>query len=361
MLSILALTLLLGGACRQADISQILQSEESSQSEDVKAAEETAALAEAEAQARARAEAEAAERAELEAAERALAEREALLAEREEQLREAEALQAERERLAARSAAVEDRERILEERTADLEARESLLEAREFDVLVREEALADEDATASGSEEVADWLGDEKDLDEGQAGSTPSAEPSARTVEASLLPGKVLEVEMLETLSSRDSRVGDTFSAHLVQDLRNEDGILVIPAGAEILGEVTHVVPLKKVGGRAELGIEFTHVVVSPDQTVEIRASMVEVGKDKRKDKKKILISTAAGAILGRILGGDTEGAVAGAAVGAAATTAAVAATAKGKDAEIPAGEMVALQLEEVVTVSIEMTGPVDS
>jgi hypothetical protein len=359
-LSILALTLLLGGACRQADLSQMLQSEESSQSPDIAAAEEAAAIAEAEARARAQAEAEAAERAELEAAERALEEREALLAEREEQLREAEALQAERERLAARTVAVEERERLLGERTGELEARESLLEAREFDVLVREEALAEEDAAESGSEEVADWLGDEGQLDEGQAGSAPPAEPSAQIVHASLMPGKVLEVEMLETLSSRDSRVGDTFSAHLVQDLRNEDGMLVIPAGAEILGEVTHVIPLKKIGGRAEIGIEFTHVVVSPDQTVEIRASMVELGKDKRKDKKKILIGTAAGAILGRILGGDTEGAVAGAAVGAAAGTA-VAASAKGKDAEIPAGEMIALQLEEVVTVSIEMTGPVDS
>ncbi len=44
--------------------------------------------------------------------------------------------------------------------------------------------------------------------------------------------------------------------------------------------------------------------------------------------------------------------------MGAAAGTAAVART-RGKDAVIPAGEMVALQLEEVVTVEIDMTGTV--
>ena len=118
--------------------------------------------------------------------------------------------------------------------------------------------------------------------------------------------------------------------------------------------------PLKRVGGRASIGIEFTRIVVAPGETVEIRASVSELGADKSKDKKKIIGATVAGAILGRVLGGKGgENAVLGAAVGAAAGTAAVART-KGKDAVIPAGEMVALQLEEVVTVEINMTGTVE-
>ena len=70
--------------------------------------------------------------------------------------------------------------------------------------------------------------------------------------------------------------------------------------------------------------------------------------------------ATIAGAILGRVLGGKGgENAVLGAAAGAAAGSAAVA-RGKGKDAVIPAGERVALQLEEVVTVQVDYGGTVD-
>lgn len=59
------------------------------------------------------------------------------------------------------------------------------------------------------------------------------------------------------------------------------------------------------------------------------------------------------GAILGHILGGDgSKNVVIGAAAGAAAGGAVVA-SAKDRDAEIPAGQIITLQLEEVVTVEI--------
>ncbi len=96
-----------------------------------------------------------------------------------------------------------------------------------------------------------------------------------------------------------------------------------------------------------------------PEQRVGIRASFVELGADKRKDRKKVAAGAVAGAVLGHILGGDgSKNVLIGAAVGAAAGTAVVAG-AKDKDAEIPAGEMVALQLEEVVTVEIRYGAPV--
>ncbi|MDX1383772.1 MAG: hypothetical protein R3190_09030, partial [Thermoanaerobaculia bacterium] len=87
-----------------------------------------------------------------------------------------------------------------------------------------------------------------------------------------------------------------------------------------------------------------------------LRASWVELGVDKKGDKKKIGIAAAAGAVLGGLLGGDAGAAAAGAAVGAATGTAVVA-TRKNGEVEIHPGDLMAMRLEEVVTVDTRMLG----
>lgn len=347
--------------------------------EEVKMADEARAEAE-EAEAEALRVAEQAAQAEREANEKALAEREAAVAEREEQLRQAEALRQERIRLAQQKAEAEERERKLAAKEKALENYEANLAFQEKELSKREAAF--EDPTGVASEPVAseqppaseDLPLDEAELGEpelaevrpadsepatGDAEDAPSPGDPVETAFASLEPGRLLEIEFEDTVSSATHREGDNFSGRLVQDLTAEDGTLVAAAGSEVIGRVTHVRPLKKVGGRAAIEVEFTHLVLSQDETVAISASFVEVGVDKRKDKKRIVGAAIVGAILGRVLGDGSEGVLAGAAAGAAAGTYA-AARSKGKDAEIPSGHIVALQLEEVVTVEIHMTGTVD-
>lgn len=370
LLLVAALLLVAFSACgRLEDLkrSQAETAPEIESSEASAAAEQAAAEAKAEDEARALAAAEAeAAREELEAAERALAEKEARLAEKEVQLKKQQAVQEEQarrqreeSRMAARQAAIEEKEQDLLERQQDLEAREVSLALAE-DELRDLEASADAEHEVGAMQEEA-WVDEEDLMDPGFEDAEGDATVlSARTSRASLRPGKVFEVEFLETISSQSSRVGDSFSGRLVQDLRAEDGTLVIPAGAKVVGEVTEVTPLKKVGGQASLGVEFTRIMAPTGEAVEIRASFAEMGVDKRKDKKKIIGAAVAGAILGRVIGGKgAENAVLGAAVGAAAGSAVVA-RGEGKDAEIRAGETVALQLEEVVTVEVEMTGPAE-
>jgi hypothetical protein len=176
-----------------------------------------------------------------------------------------------------------------------------------------------------------------------------------------LRPGTILEIEFTQTLSTRTARAGDRFSARLAKDIYTESGVLAVPVGSEVRGRVLDVTPLKRVGGQASLSIEFTELVPPIGPPVGLKASFVELGADRRRDKGKIIAAAVAGAILGRAIGGKGAGEVlAGAAVGAAAGTAVVASKADGKDAEIPAGEVVGLVLEEVVTVTTEMTGVVD-
>jgi hypothetical protein len=292
-------------------------------------AEEEARIAE-EALADAKEDLAAAERARVEERDRLLRTQETMLAEQARQRQE-------QERLAARLESLESREQELLERERDLEAREINLEVAEDELESREAAA-------------------------GFRGPPSSAESSGpRSLKrAALQPGQVFEVEILETLSSRTHRLGDRFAARTVQDLRAEDGTLVIPAGSEVVGEVTEVTPLRGLGGQASIAVEFTRMIAPSGEALEIRAGFLEMGAERRGNKKKVIGAAVAGAILGRVLGGKgAENAVVGAVVGAAAGGA-VAARARDKDAVIPAGEIVAMQLEEVVTVDVEMTGPVD-
>ena len=142
----------------------------------------------------------------------------------------------------------------------------------------------------------------------------------------------------------------------MARNIVNDEGQVVIPIDSTIIGRVTEARPLRRVGGQATLGLEFTDLVLPDGDRVAIRASFLALGVDKRRDKKKIGVAAAVGAVLGGILGGDARGAAAGAAVGAAAGTAVVA-TRKNAEVEIPPGEILAMRLEEVVTTETEMVG----
>jgi Skp family chaperone for outer membrane proteins len=374
----LSLLLLSAGMCRQADRSSPDETTAAAGSEELAnlARDQQQALAAARAQAAAEAKAAEQKRQdEIAAAEQELAAREARLAEEEERLRQQQALQAEKERLAAERAAAAERERQLAAREQELREKEAELALREKETPSEETIVAESAAPEPLPEPTGNYEGnydepwresqeaasDEADNSPAEESVLIEADPAPPTAQASLEPGELLEVQIRNTLSSETSRVGDTFSTRLVGDLYDSAGTLVIPAGAEVLGRVTEASPFRRGGGPATLGVEFTHIVVSPDQTVGIRASFSELGADQRKNRKKVAAGAIAGAILGHILGGDgSKNVIIGAAAGAAAGGAIVA-RAKDKDAEIPAGQIIPLRLEEVVTVEIDYGAVADS
>ncbi len=355
LMPLFASTLLLGTACQRAPESRV---------DSKTAANSTAAQLSAPsdediaAQALAAAEAKQAE-VELAAAE--LAAREAAIAEQEDQLRQRLALQEEQERGAARKAALERRERRAAQKETELRQREVAAAERERELQDRERetALAEARQAEAVARVQEGYTESEKISDTYQKESRfePEAGSAEQIVRATLRPGTVLEVEIAETLSSRTSRVDDIFRSRIVRNVYTDSGELAIPAGSEVVGRVIAVTPLRRVGGQASLEIEFTHLVSSAGGTTELRASFVELGADRSKDKKKIIGAAVAGAILGRILGDPSaKSTIFGAAVGAATGTAVVA-RAKDRDAEIPAGQVLALELEEVVTVTTRVTG----
>lgn len=307
-------------------------------------------------------------------------ETETLLAEREEALRRQEEELQQREEQLARAEELRQREEALRQKERELATRErrvaneeSELAARHGEVSARplpespravettpsaafvpdsvdvgdDVAERSPEVEVASYEESSDWR--QRRHERVPVGEEPPQSPSPRKVADLLRPGTRFEVEVLEPLSSRTSQVGDTFKTRLSHAVMAEDGSILVPAGSELYGVVVESRPLRRVGGQAALGFEIQRLALPSGDSLEIRASFLELGKNQKKDKAKIAGAAVVGAILGSLVG-DDEAALAGAALGAAAGTAAVLES-KGRDIELPEGTVLELELQEVVSV----------
>ncbi len=248
-------------------------------------------------------------------------------------------------------------------RERELAAREALLEARESRLRERErQARAEPRAPAPMPEpedEPAEVIPEPSPAPELEAEEPLAEEPEAmpeppRTATFTVPSGTVLDVEFTQSLASNSSAAGEAFRVRVVQDV-TEDGEVVIPAGSEILGEVTEAVPTRRVGGQAKLALRFTDLVLPSGATVPIDASFVQQGRSETgKDAATIGGGAAAGAILGRVLGkgNRSKGSVLGAIIGAAAGTV-IASKTPGEEVVISRGTVVSLKLDESVRVEV--------
>lgn len=249
------------------------------------------------------------------------------------------------------AAELAERQRRLQQQASEVAAREAAVTAREAEVARRqeEEARAERQAAAPPAPPPAPVADPEP------AYSEPPPPPEVRRVSVSLPVGTSLDVELLDTVSSATSQAGDTFRSRLTAAARDAEGRLVLPAGTEVLGMVTEAVPLKKVGGKAMLGLRFTDVVLPDGETAPLTASLLEQGKSETgRDAATIGGAAAGGAILGRILdrGDKKRGTVLGAILGAAAGTA-IASKTEGEEVEMPAGSVLRLWLDERLRLTV--------
>jgi hypothetical protein len=185
---------------------------------------------------------------------------------------------------------------------------------------------------------------------------TPSPQPTQpRTVSVSVPSGTTMALRMNQEISTRNSRVGSTFTATLTQAVVGADGRTVIPAGATVRGTVTEARESSRAGQDASIAIAFNSISFG-GQTHSISATTVSapsrlVTRDSNTEKAaKIGGGAAAGAILGQVIGRNTRSTIAGAAIGAAAGTAVAMGTAN-VDAVISSGSQVTIRLDSPVRV----------
>ncbi len=180
--------------------------------------------------------------------------------------------------------------------------------------------------------------------------------PPARPAMLQLGVGTKIDVAANDTLSSRTARTGDTFTAHVVEDVKNAQGKIVIPAGAAVSGSITAVKPAPNPHTPGTLTVSITSITVHGNSyPIEASVDSLETIHKGRGvtsgDAAKVGAGAAAGAILGRVLGGNSKGTIIGGVVGAAAG-AGVASQTKDSDIVLPKGAHIIIRLTKELAVS---------
>ena len=188
----------------------------------------------------------------------------------------------------------------------------------------------------------------------GQYGSAPT--PKAPGVMDKLMKrtvtvpeGTVLEVRTNQTLSSKSSQPGETFSAVVVEPV-SVGGALAIPKGADASGTVVDAKALGKFKGGARLQIRLDSVSFGGNSYPIDTGSTTRSAKGKGK-RTAVMVGGGAGlgAIIGGLAGGG-KGAAIGALVGAGAGTGGAYFTGN-KDVVIPAEALLSFRLLKAIEV----------
>jgi len=143
--------------------------------------------------------------------------------------------------------------------------------------------------------------------------------------------GHVMRVRLDSELDSERARVGDTFSATLVDPVYSSGGVLVIPQASKVRGVVSNVQRAQKNGEPATMDVRFTAVVLPNGVHRTINGSLADLSSSggesdnegtvtaKKTSNRKVKFiggGAAGGALIGAIAGGG-KGLLIGAGVGA--------------------------------------------
>jgi hypothetical protein len=156
-------------------------------------------------------------------------------------------------------------------------------------------------------------------------GNAQTAKPRLRrgvrrtTVVAPLVPvGTSLKVRLEDTLSSKDSRVGDRFTATILDPVRFNEGT--------ITGHISSIQKSGKIKGRTSMNLAFDSVRLSDGRSGTLHGYVTRVygsdsgtadneggiasGSRTKQTIKRGAIGAGAGAVLGAIVGGGKGAAI---------------------------------------------------
>ncbi len=168
--------------------------------------------------------------------------------------------------------------------------------------------------------------------------------------------GTTMDIAAVDTISSRTAKVGDAFTARVVEDIKNAAGKVVIPAGSVVNGKIADVKPAPNPSTPGTLTLSVSSITVrGTSYPIEASVDSLETIHKGRGvttgDAAKVGAGAAAGAILGRVLGGNRKGTIIGGIVGGAAG-AAVAHSTKDSDIVLPAGAHIIIRLTKELAVA---------
>jgi hypothetical protein len=180
--------------------------------------------------------------------------------------------------------------------------------------------------------------------------SASPAAPGASS--ASLAAGTRLTATTTAEVRSNKNKVGDTVTATIANDVKDNTGRVVIPAGSAVVLKVTAIKESENKSDKTgTLTLQPTSVSIN-GQSYPVSARIDSVGsqlqgrKTGAGDIAKVGAGAGIGAVVGRVLGGSTKGAVIGGVIGGAVGAQRAVET-KDRDVVLPEGTSVTLVLDQ--------------
>ena len=186
--------------------------------------------------------------------------------------------------------------------------------------------------------------------------STGDVSPVTAVNANSLPTGSVLTVTLDQAVGTKTSKVGDTFSATVVDAVVASNGQTVVPAGTKVYGKVTGLQDSDNAGQKAAIRLDFEKININGVERpfeANITATQLQTVKEETRNEtlKKAGIGAAAGAVLGAVIGGgDLSKILGGAAIGAAAGTV-ISLGGGDVEAVLPSGSRMTLQTTQQVSM----------
>ena len=186
--------------------------------------------------------------------------------------------------------------------------------------------------------------------DKGKPGSTADA---SRVLES----GIRIEATTDRTISSRDDKAGETFTASVSSDVTDGRGRVVIPAGSTLNLSITQLQSATDKGkatGRITVRVSSVTVAARriPFRHDHLDGALPEGTRGRYHRGGEEAAGVVLGGVAGRVIGGDANGTVIGAVVGGA-VGAAVAVEPANRDVVVVAGTPVVVTLNEPLTLAV--------
>jgi hypothetical protein len=101
-------------------------------------------------------------------------------------------------------------------------------------------------------------------------GNTPTAQPSAQAPQPAgqapntprIAPGSVIPVELTKTIDAKKAKSGDPVEAKVTQDLKTNNGDVLVPKDTKVVGRVTGAQARTKDQKESQVAIAFDHAVM---------------------------------------------------------------------------------------------------
>jgi len=181
--------------------------------------------------------------------------------------------------------------------------------------------------------------------------AAPAPAPTPAPAPLALAAGVPIPAVLNDSIGTKTNKVGDVVQARVAADVTDDQGRVIVPAGATVTLKITALQKsLNKGDTTGTLTLAPQDVTVG-GKTYALDASIsrvptVVIGGTNAGDVAKVGAGTAIGAIVGRVIGGSTKGAVIGGVLGGAVGTQRAIET-RHRDIVTPAGTTVTLTLRQ--------------